>query len=106
MTEQEYDEQIAPALLDLANKTAALGGSFVARVEWAKDESGITAAGIEKGVTGVGQWMTYIAANANGNLDAFYYRSAKQFDLSPTIVGMAMGWKPEHLVEASPPGVG
>lgn len=68
MTEQEYDEQIAPMLAKVAEKVSAMGGSMVARVEWAKDEAGITHIGItEKSV--VGQQLTDLAALCRGNFD-------------------------------------
>lgn len=89
MTEKEYDEQIAPALLDLANKVAAMGGSFVARVGWAPFEAGTTTAGFTDG-TDVGQNLTRIAARCNGNLDALVMQCMRHGDVSQTIVGALM----------------
>lgn len=90
MTEQEYDEQIAPALAEIANKVAALGGSMVARVEWQKDEAGITCCGISD-ACGVGQHLTRMAAHSRGNIDQLFIWVGRQFDLSQTIIGRALG---------------
>jgi len=89
MTEQEYDDEIAPALAELAEKITSMGGSIVARVEWEKDEAGITYMGVTD-KSGVAQRMAGIAALCRGNLDAFYIECAKSFDLSRTMVGRMM----------------
>ena len=95
MTEQEYDEQIAPALLELSNKVAALGGSFVARVEWALDGAGITAAGMTEEVS-IGQKLANIAARCGGNLDALVFHCLKHYDTSRTVVGRMMRGSQAH----------
>ena len=90
MTEQDYDEQIAPLLADIANKIGELGGSIVARVEWAPDESGTTALGVTE-KSGIGQILVAHAATCNGNLDSLYITLARRYDLSATVVGRMMG---------------
>lgn len=84
MTEQEYDEQIAPMLAEVAKKVSAMGGSMVARVEWAKDEAGITHIGITE-QSGVGQQLTDLAALCRGNFDLLCIEAGKRFDLSQTV---------------------
>src|SRR5690554_1481194 len=53
-TEQEYDEIIAPMLLEVARKVSELGMSLIARVEWEPGESGITQIG---DLNSIGQFM-------------------------------------------------
>ena len=79
MTEQEYDEIIAPMLADIANRVNDLGGSMIARVEWEKDESGITQTGIGDD-SGVGQRMTQLAAHSRGNIDTLCMAVLKRFN--------------------------
>jgi hypothetical protein len=85
MTEAEYDEHIAPALMDIANKVAALGGSLIARVEWERDEAGITSIGVTE-ASGISQKLTAIAAHTQGNIDALCMSALKNFDCSNSIV--------------------
>lgn len=66
-TEQEYDEIIAPMLLEVAKKAKELGMSLVARVEWEPGESGITQIG---DLSSIGQLLTHAAAHSHGNIDA------------------------------------
>lgn len=89
MTEQEYDEQIAPALAEIAKKIGDMGGSIVARVEWQGGESGITILGVTE-QSDVGQRLTQIAALCNGNFDQLYMTASRKFDMSQTIVGRFM----------------
>lgn len=92
MTEQEYDEQIAPELARIAKKCTDLGGSFVARVEWEPGHAGITVASVTA-ASGIGQALTRLAALCNGNLDQLYIEMARRFDLSQTMVGRLIGGK-------------
>lgn len=66
-TEQEYDDIIAPMLLEVAKKADALGMSLIARVEWEPGESGITQIG---SMDSIGQRVTRLAAHCHGNIDA------------------------------------
>jgi hypothetical protein len=84
MTEQEYDELIAPKLAEIANTIKELGGSMVCRVEWEPGESGITQIGP---MTSAGQWMTQYAAHSHGNFDAMAMNILRAgFDVSQSIV--------------------
>ncbi len=94
MTEQEYDEQIAPILADVARKVNALGGSMVARVEWEKDEAGITRIGVTE-ESGIGQRITELAAFCRGNFDQLYIEAARRFDMSQTLIGSIMSRQPK-----------
>ena len=85
MTEAEYDEHIAPALADIAKKITDLGGSIVARVEWSKDESGITHMGVSD-ESGVAQQLTQLAALSRGNIDMICIEAMKRFDCSQSAV--------------------
>ncbi len=86
MTEQEYDEQIAPALAEIAKKIAALGGSMVACVEWQKNDAGITVIGVSE-ESGVGQQITRLAALCKGNFDQLCIEVMRRFDMSRTMFG-------------------
>lgn len=86
MTEQEYDEVIAPALAEIALKIEKMGGSIVARVEWEPDESGITHIGVSK-QSGVGQQLALLAALCRGNIDLLMMEAAKRFDMSQSVMG-------------------
>lgn len=66
-TEAEYDDIIAPMLLDVAKKAKELGMSLIARVEWEPGESGITQIG---DLSSIGQLLTHAAAHSHGNIDA------------------------------------
>lgn len=92
MTEQEYDEQIAPVLAEIAQKVCDLGGSLIARVEWAPDEAGITAQGISEW-SGIAQKLAAHAMTCKGNLDSLYITLARRYDLSQTMVGRIMSYR-------------
>ena len=66
-TEQEYDEILAPMLAEVAQKSADLGMSFVARVEWEPGEAGITQIGPQD--ISIGQRMAWFAVHSQGNID-------------------------------------
>lgn len=83
-SEQEYDEQIAPELLALAQKAAALGMTFAASVEWAPGETGSTVSGDYSNV-GVTQTMTALSARCNRNVDAVLLGLIKRFDVSQSV---------------------
>lgn len=89
MTEQEYDEQIAPLLLEIANKVDSLGGSIVCRVEWGPDQAGITTLGVTKD-SGAGKQLATLAALCQGNFDQLYFSSIKHFDMSQSVVARIM----------------
>jgi hypothetical protein len=93
MTEQEYDEVIAPMIADIARKVKDMGGSMVARVEWDRDEVGITCIGITE-KSGAGQQLTRFAALSRGNFDALYIAAARHLDMSQTVVWNAMSRTP------------
>lgn len=82
-TEQQYDEIIAPMLKAVADRCTELGMSLVARVEWARDESGITQVVPE--YAGVGQKLTQLAAHAHGNVDGLCISLLKRMDCSNSI---------------------
>ena len=85
MTEAEYDEIIAPKLAEVAKLVSEMGGSLVARVEWEKDEAGITKIGVSE-ESGVAQQLTLWAALSRGNIDAVCMEALKRFDCSQSIV--------------------
>jgi hypothetical protein len=82
MTEQEYDDLIAPKLAEIAGMVKDMGGSLVCRVEWEPGESGITQIGP---MTSAGQWMTQHAAHAHGNIDAMLINLIKRHDVSQSM---------------------
>lgn len=86
MTEEDYDREIAPELLKLAEKIRDMGGSIVTRVEWAPEEAAIVKCGI-RDETSIAQRMTLIAALCKGNFDLFHIEMRKRFDISKTLVG-------------------
>jgi hypothetical protein len=68
MSETFYDKEIAPDLLRLAKLCETNGMSFLAQVEFARDEVADTCT-IVKGA-GVKTRMVYMAIRARGNVDA------------------------------------
>ena len=62
-----YDEVLAPVLADLAKQAEEAGLSFIAVVEWAPEETGLTAT-IQKGA-GWGVRLAYAAAQCGNNID-------------------------------------
>jgi hypothetical protein len=82
-TEKQYDELIAPKLLEIADLCRELGMSIVARVEWAPAEIGITQVVPE--TAGVGQKLTQLAAHAKGNVDALCISLLRRLDCSQSI---------------------
>jgi len=83
MTEQQYDEIIAPMLAEVASKVNELGMNMIARVEWQPGESGMTKAGDLS--TSFGQIMTHAAAFSHGNIDAMLLHLLKHYDVSQSI---------------------
>jgi hypothetical protein len=75
--ERIYDEEIAPALLDVAQKCEAHGFALVAHAEWWPGETGIT--NIVPDGSSAQMRMTQLAAHAHGNLDGFFIAIKKQF---------------------------
>jgi hypothetical protein len=85
MSEQKYDEIIAPMLAEIAKKCQQLGMNLIARVEWEPGEAGVTEIGIGADA-GIAQKLTQLAANCRGNIDAFCIEAIKRFDCSQSIV--------------------
>ena len=67
MTEQQYDEVIAPMLLAVAQKCKELGMAMVARVEWEPGEAGITQMGDNE--WSGSQMLAHLACHSHGNID-------------------------------------
>jgi hypothetical protein len=67
MSEQQYDAEIAPELLRLANKCKELGMSFTATVEYEPGARGTTVAGIED--NNMDMVIAYWAGRYGGRLD-------------------------------------
>lgn len=84
MSEEAYDEQIAPMLLEIAKKSEELGMTFVASVEWETGETGSTAVG-DFSKAGPAQFMTLCAARSNGNFDAVGLAMLKKYDCSASM---------------------
>ena len=84
MTEQEYDDIIAPMLLEVAKKVKELDGNIVARVEWEPGEGGTTAHGDMKNAS-CAQFMTYLAVKCNGNIDAMLITLCRERDVSQSV---------------------
>ncbi len=93
-TEKEYDEIIAPMLLEVAAKCQALGMNLIARVEWEPDEAGITQIGIGPD-SGIAQKLTQLAAHSRGNIDFLCIQAIKRFDCSQSVVLRHMAGKDE-----------
>src|SRR3990167_4102306 len=83
-TEQQYDEIIAPMLLEVARKCEELWMALVARVEWGPEDSGITQ--INNDAASVAQRLTQIAAHSKGNIDALCMSLIRHFDVSQSVV--------------------
>jgi hypothetical protein len=64
-----YDEEIAPALIDLAKRCNERGMAFVASVEYDQDKRGDTYFMTED--AGIAINMVYLAARAAPNVDGF-----------------------------------
>ncbi len=71
VSEEYYDEEIAPALRDVASKCEAWGMSIVAMVEWEPGETGSTRA-LAAG-RGFGMELVQAAVSAQGNVDALVF---------------------------------
>jgi len=84
MSEQEYDEIVAPMLLEVLHKVKELGGSMVARVEWEPDHAGTTQWVPDS--AGIGQKLTQLAAHSGGNIDTLCITAMKRFDCSQSVV--------------------
>jgi hypothetical protein len=89
MSEQEYDEIVAPMLHDVAERCRELGMTLIARVEWEPDSYGITQVVPED--AGIGQKMTQLAAHCRGNIDLFCMEAMKRFDCSQSAVLFRFG---------------
>lgn len=81
-TEAEYDEIIAPMLMEVASKAKDLGMSMIARVEWQPGESGITQIG---DLGSIGQFMTHAAAHSHGNIDKMCLNLISNRDVSHSV---------------------
>jgi hypothetical protein len=69
MSQSEYDNEIAPELLRLANRCKDLGMPFTATVEYAPGERGVTASGIDD--SNLDMTIPYLASVAGSRLDDF-----------------------------------
>lgn len=67
MSEEIYDREIAPALLDLANRCKEAGMPFTATVEYVPGERGTTAAGIAD--DNFDMLVPYMGGRLGGKLD-------------------------------------
>lgn len=67
MSEELYDREFAPVLLELARKAEQAGMSFVATVEWAPGEGGSTVKLQEK--RSISIEMAAVCARARNNAD-------------------------------------
>jgi hypothetical protein len=67
-SEDFYDREVAPVLMDLAGKCQDKGLSIVAMVEWDPGETGRTAA--LAGNAGFGIRMAHTAMQSHGNVDS------------------------------------
>ena len=76
MSEQFYDEEIAPVLMELAKKCNERGIPFVAVVEYEQGNFGTTADLPEQ--RGLPMDWAYVAARSNGNADVMIGHIAKQ----------------------------
>lgn len=74
MNEQEqedfYDREIAPLLLELAEKCQSNGLQFLAQVEWSSGDSAETVV-YEPKTASVKTVLAYLAIKAHGNFDTF-----------------------------------
>lgn len=83
-TEQEYDEHIAPLLLEIAKKCSDLGMAIVARVEWEPGKAGVTQMG--NNAWSVAQRLTQLAALCHGNIDNVCIHLMREFDVSQSAI--------------------
>lgn len=95
MSEAYNDEHIAPKLAALAEECSANGLSFVSHAEWAPFEGQTTAKREAAGKISASHEMAYLAARANGNLDAFLFALARahnegKLDLSASVLALLM----------------
>jgi len=67
MSEKEYDDEIAPALLKLANRCKELGMPFTATVEYEMGKRGTTAAAI--GENNLDMLVPYWAGRTGSRMD-------------------------------------
>ncbi len=82
--EKQYDEIIAPMLLEVSAKCRELGLNMVARVEWEPDKYGITQ--VMQDNAGIGQKLTHLAAHSRGNIDLLCIEAMKRFDCSQSAI--------------------
>lgn len=71
MTEAFYDAEIAPVLLELAQKCEANGMSLIAMCEWAPDESGRTMTLAKDASAAIR--LAEGAMQAQGNVDTLFF---------------------------------
>ena len=86
--EQQYDEDIAPMLSEVARMCQARGMAFVARVEFDGNDGakgcGVTQIGNDDAT--IAQRLTQIAAHCGGNFDALGIEMKKRLDCSASIL--------------------
>lgn len=68
--EKAYDDEIAPALLDIGKRCERIGMPFLALAEWAPGEIGRTET-IPEGGGGLSFTMVWMLARTAPNVDAF-----------------------------------
>lgn len=87
--EQFYDEEIAPVLLDLANKCAERGLHFLAQVEYEPGEFGLTRKFADD--PHLAMIMLELCARSQHNIDSFIigllrYTNENDIDISGSII--------------------
>ncbi|HLY89070.1 MAG TPA: hypothetical protein VKQ27_08805 [Acetobacteraceae bacterium] len=78
MSEQFYDDVVAPALLDLAKQCRERGMPFLATVEYAPGEYGTTADLPPAAERSLPMDWSYVAARSQGNADTLILHLMKQ----------------------------
>lgn len=76
MTERQYDEEIAPVLLELVEKCGAAGMAFTATVEYEPGQRGTTAAGID--ANNIDMLVPYLAGQFGGRLDDLLFSLSRR----------------------------
>ncbi|MAY78597.1 MAG: hypothetical protein CL802_13660 [Citromicrobium sp.] len=84
MSEQVYDDKVAPLLRQVAEICMQHKMTLIARVEWERDKAGITQ--IVPDDAGIGQKLTQLAAHSHGNIDALCLSAVRHFDCSASAV--------------------
>jgi hypothetical protein len=91
MTEEQYDNEISPALSDIANKVAEMGGSMVCSIEFFDRIVGLTNVGVSL-ESCQAQILSLFASQSNGDVDVLYQKLTETFDISSTVVGKQLSF--------------